>query len=424
MHLAIISTIASALVPLVYGQQNSSCPGVPGFRYGFAIDPQFRAVKVAGGLTRPRGIARDRAGRLLIVESGKGITQHAVGTDGCIIGSVVLLGLASLNHGIYLSPDESKLYASTGTEVYSWSYDSTTGAVGNDQTTLVKGMRNSGHTTRTLAIPPSHPNLLVVSHGSDGNMDYPTVSPSAARAIVKVFDLNSTPAGGFDYVTQGWNAGYGLRNEVGLAFDANEMLWGVENSGDDFVRTVDGVSTDIHTDNPADELNYLGDVSKPNDQWYGYPTCYTVGGPSEIKDATFALGDQFVLAPNSTFNDTTCIQASVPPRLTLPAHSAPLDAKFDSVFQNLFVTLHGSWNRQPPSGYRVVRVPFTKANDGSFAPVAASNQVGFTDVFYPLDTTQCSAQTCTRPVAMVFDAAGRLYVTSDTSGELFLIEGA
>jgi hypothetical protein len=33
------------------------------------------------------------------------------------------------------------------------------------------------------------------------------------------------------------------------------VFWGVENSGDDFKRTENGQSRDIHQNNPAEELN-------------------------------------------------------------------------------------------------------------------------------------------------------------------------
>lgn len=46
-------------------------------------------------------------------------------------------------------------------------------------------------------------------------------------------------------------------------------LWGVENSADELHRTIGGVAVDIHTDNPADEVNFLGDPSKENTDWYG-----------------------------------------------------------------------------------------------------------------------------------------------------------
>jgi glucose/arabinose dehydrogenase len=186
------------------------------------------------------------------------------------------------------------------------------------------------------------------------------------------------------------------------------------------VRTVNGVSTDIHTNNPAEELNYLGDVSAPSKTWFGYPTCFTVGDPSQIKNATFKLGDQFVLAPNNTFNDKTCTQKSKPPRLTFQAHSAPLDSKFDATFSNLFVTLHGSWNRQPATGYKLVTVPFTKGSSG-YAPTAMSNTHGYTDIFYSPNVSTCDSNSCTRPVGLAFDKKGRLYMTSDSSGELFML---
>ncbi|KAH8204749.1 hypothetical protein TruAng_001083 [Truncatella angustata] len=404
---------------------SQSCPGVAAPRYAFATDPAYKAKKVAGGLTNPRGLTLDKAGRILILERGKGISQHTVDSAGCITKSVTLLSLTSLNHGIYLSPDGTKLYASSSTDAFRWSYNPTTGAIGSTRTTVVTGMNPGGHSTRTLVISPKAPNLLVVSQGSSENIDAASIDPSVARAIVKVFDLNSVPSGGYNYVSQGYNAGYGLRNEVGLAFDGQGMLWGVENSGDNFVRTVNGVTTDIHLNNPAEELNFLGNVSKPNNNWYGYPTCFTVGDPSQFKDTTtFSLGDQFVQAPTSTINDSYCKQKSVAPRLIFPAHSAPLDAKFDSTFSNLYVTLHGAWNRSPPTGYGLVRVPFTKASDGSYAPASPLNKVGYVKVFTPSKSNgpTCSATTCARPVGLYFDAAGRLYMTSDASGELFLIQ--
>lgn len=187
---------------------------------------------------------------------------------------------------------------------------------------------------------------------------------------------------------------------------------------------MNGVATDIHNNNPAEELNYIGDVSKPNNKWYGYPTCFTVGDPKEIPNTTFSMGDQFVLSPTNKINDSSCIGRSVPPRLTFPAHSAPLDAKFDSGFQNLWVTLHGAHDRKPPTGFAVVRVPFARASGGSYAPVAARNQKGYVKILTPRASNgaTCTPTTCIRPVGLVFDSTGRVYMTSDASGELFRIE--
>lgn len=199
-------------------------------------------------------------------------------------------------------------------------------------------------------------------------------------------------------------------------------MWGVENSSDDLERTVNGQSIDIHTNNPAEELNYLGDITVPNTQWYGYPTCFTVWDPSEITDRQFETGDQFVLAPNSTFDDSTCSRVAVAPRLSFQAHSAPLDCKFDSGFENLYISFHGSWDRSTPTGYKVVQVPFTKSDDGSYEPTAAANSnTGYTDIFWNTDVTQCATGTCFRPVGIVFDGTERMYITSDATGEVFLL---
>jgi glucose/arabinose dehydrogenase len=86
-------------------------------------------------------------------------------------------------------------------------------------------MFNGGsHTTRTLLIGAHAPNLLIVSHGSSENIDMPTLNPSTARAIVKVFDLSTLPSAGYNYQSGGYNMGYGLRNDIGITFDNNKML--------------------------------------------------------------------------------------------------------------------------------------------------------------------------------------------------------
>ncbi|KAI0551316.1 soluble quino protein glucose dehydrogenase [Xylaria curta] len=412
----ILATIAPGKVLL------SPCPNVPDAIAQYNTAPGWSYVKVAGGLQSPRDLVLDSRGRLLIVQDGVGLSQHLVDANGCITNTRIIISNPDLNHGVCLSADGNTLFASSSSSVFRWNYDPTTGDVSPSPVVVVSGMATSGHTSRTLIIPPHRQDLLVVSHGSDSNIDQDTSDPKTARAIVKVFNVSSVPLGGYNYASQGWNAGFGLRNEVGLAFDGNNMLWGVENSADNLARTVNGTTTDVHMNNPSEELNFLGDVTLANDRWYGYPVCFTVWRPDEFSDHVFKVGQQFVQVPTKSFNDDTCSRLSVPPALGFQAHSAPLGCKFDAKFTNLFVTFHGSWNRQPPTGYKVVAVPFAQGPDGSYAPEAASwSNRGIIDVFYPPDETQCSSSTCIRPVGLVFDTVGRLYVTSDASGELFLL---
>lgn len=175
-------------------------------------------------------------------------------------------------------------------------------------------------------------------------------------------------------------------------------------------------------DNPADEINFLGDPSKANKDWYGYPTCHTVWKPDDITDRKFKVGDQFVLAPNSTFSDDTCTSKSKAAKLAIQAHSAPLDAAFNRNFTSLYVTLHGSWNRSPSTGYKVIEVPFTKGA-GGFSPsakVSASAQ-GYKDILWNPDVDHCSTTQCFRPVSIAKDRYERMYITSDSGAEGELI---
>ena len=368
----------------------TACPGVSAPKYPGSVASGWRAVKIAGGLKTPRAVILDPSGRLLITESGKGITQHTLSSNGCIASSRTVISQTNLNHGLAVSPDGKYLYASSSTTVWRWLYDSAAGTA-TSSSVVVNSMSNAGHTTRSLVIPKNRPNLLVVSVGSNGNLDMPTQNLGVQRAVNKVFDMSTIPSGGFSYNTGGWQAGYGLRNEVGLVFDADNNLWGVENSADDLTRVANGQTVDVHIDNPAEELNFLGDVSVPNTKWYGYPVCFTVWEPSVFKDKTFQVGEQFMIQPNSTFNDATCGQRSVPPRLSFQAHSAPLDASFDPSNSNLYVSFHGSWNRPTPTGFKLVQVAFQRGSDGKLNPVAsASSRNGYTDIFWNTDSSRCS----------------------------------
>ncbi|KAI4685096.1 hypothetical protein J4E81_008909 [Alternaria sp. BMP 2799] len=418
-----LSTVTSGLPQPTQTGMPVSCPDVAELAFPANTAKGWRATKVAGGMTQPRGLIFDNAGNLLVVQNGMGITAHRIAPNGCLTSSKTVIAQRNLNHGITLSHDGKTLFASSATSVFSWSYDAATMSVSQNATTVLTGMDSRGHVTRTLAIPPKYPKLLLVSHGSNDNFDYGSADIATGRSCIKVFDTTAIPTDGYDYPSSGYQMGYGLRNEVGLAFDADGMLWGVENSSDELHRTIDGVSMDIHTDNPADEINYLGDPSKVNKDWYGYPTCYTVFNPDSIADKPFTIGDQFVLEPNATFTDDTCKTRSVPPRLALPAHSAPLDASFNKNFTSMYITLHGSWNRNPSIGYKIIEVPFTTGANG-FGPKASVNSTqGWADIFWNPDVDSCSTTQCFRPVSIAQDGYGRMYVTSDSGaeGEMIII---
>jgi hypothetical protein len=220
---SVVPSASATVKPAAPAAIPASCSGAGSPAFQGSLAAGWKATKIAGGLTSPRSIQFDSAGNMLVVQSGKGISYHKMGTDGCITSSKMLVSQNNLNHGIAMSPDGKTLYASSMTQAYSWPYDAAAGTLGT-RTTVVTGMYNGGsHLTRTLAIAPQSPNLLVVSHGSNANIDSATSDPKTGRAIIKVFDMTKVPSGGYNYASSGYNAGYGQRNEVGMCFDKNNM---------------------------------------------------------------------------------------------------------------------------------------------------------------------------------------------------------
>ncbi|KAI9157875.1 Cellobiose dehydrogenase-like protein [Paramyrothecium foliicola] len=338
-------------------------------------------VKIAKNVTNPRHLALDSRGNLLVALAGKGIGIFTLGPDGCIASNKTLIDNPDLNHGITLSPDGSRLIVSSATAAFQYNYDAATQVASNGKTILT-GMHRAGHSVRTVVIPPANPDLVIVSVGSLGNMDWPSIDKSVGRAVVKVFNLTEIPGGGSDYSSSGTFLGYGLRNTVSISIDNNNMqvVWGLDNGADNINRTIDGTETDIHIDEPAEELNYLGDPSRPNEQWYGYPLCHTVWSGQDFPDFNPITGSQFTPVLNNTWTDARCEKESLSARLSMQAHVAPLDGKFDKENNNLYVTLHGHYE-----------------------PVAQPNSMaGYNDILWdPQDG--CHNFKCFRPVGIQWD---------------------
>ncbi|KAJ3033459.1 hypothetical protein HDV00_006342 [Rhizophlyctis rosea] len=387
----------------------------------------WSAGSVLRGLTNPRGIAIDSAGHLLVVQSGVGLFGYTLSSNNCALVTKTIISKSALNHGVALSPDGKTLYVSSPDSAWRYSYDAATMTATNEQV-VVKNMGNNpaDHITRTIQTFVKNPDLIAVNRGSAGNIDDAAYSTATARAAVKIFDMSSVPSGGYDYATGGRFAGYGLRNEVGLVEDGAGNLWGVENSADNLVRRSGSTDTDVHIDNPGEKLNFLGNPANPTGSWYGYPYCFTIWDPSTFpKDQTYSVGQQFVQRPNNTINDSTCSRITAP-SLQFQPHSAPLDIKFSPVTSdtNAYVSFHGSWNRQPPTGYKVVAVPGRRTSAGGWEPTgtAASKEDGYTDLLWNTDATQCASGGCFRPVGLVWDSTGtKLFVSSDSSGEVFVL---
>ena len=73
-------------------------------------------------------------------------------------------------------------------------------------------------------------------------------------------------------------------------------------------------------------------------------------------------------------------------------------------------------DRSVPVGYKVSTVAFQNGE-----PVAESDNItAAVDILSNPDLTKCP-NGCFRPVGLIFDPHGRLYVSSDSTGEIFVI---
>jgi glucose/arabinose dehydrogenase len=334
--------------------------------------------------------------------------------------------LLQLNHGLVLSEDGATLYASTSNDVYSWAYNAQDGTLDSDsRRTLVTNMSNSDHTTRTLLLPRRQPDLIIVSRGSDSNWDPDAEDVDTGHAQLRSFNITSLgtnqDADPHAY-EDGDILGWGLRNSVGVAEDpVHGGIWSVENSVDELHRN----GEDIHQDNPAEELNFHGylngsDAGLPDlGGNYGYPQCFAIWSTDNFPDlGDMDTGSQFPGAETTTLTDETCNDDYIAPYLSFQAHTAPLDIKFTEDGSEAFISFHGSWNRDDPVGYKVASIEFS--SDGRPSADRTSRDAS-TDILSTPDLSKCP-DNCFRPAGLAWDAQGRLWVSSDSTGQIFVLE--
>ena len=181
---------------------------------------------------------------------------------------------------------------------------------------------------------------------------------------------------------------WGIRNANGMAIEPHsKALWAVVNERDM-----------LGSDMPPDYLAQI-DLGSffgwPWHYWGGYVDTRVEPGRPDLRQYT--KRPEFALGP----------------------HVAPLglafasDAKLGPAFANgAFIGLHGSWNRVPLSGYKVVYVPFGDngfpAKDVKPVPLLT----GFLD-----DKGNARG----RPVGVITDAAGGLLVADDVGNVIWRV---
>ncbi|PIB35058.1 sorbosone dehydrogenase [Reichenbachiella sp. 5M10] len=175
----------------------------------------------------------------------------------------------------------------------------------------------------------------------------------------------------------------GVRNSVGITWDAEGALWFTDNGRDL-----------LGDDMPPCELNKATQAG----QHFGYPYCH--GG--DIGDPDF--GSRF---PCSDF---------VVPARKLGPHVAPLGLKFytgdlfPTDYQgSIIIAEHGSWNRSKKIGYRLMQVKVENGKAVSY------------DVFVDGWLDEEEQEAWGRPVDVLVLEDGSILVSDDKAGQIYRI---
>ncbi len=248
----------------------------------------------------------------------------------------------------------------------------------------------NNHWTRGLILNPEQ-TLLYISVGSASNIGEQGIDVEKNRAAILEYDFEKKRLGRF---------ATGLRNPVGMDWNPNSgELWTVVNERD-------MLGSDLVPD-------YLTNV--PYGAQYGWPWIYW---KKNIDDR--------VKAPMPNF----LMEYTRKPEYGLGAHTAPLGLAFARPgsamgadwAEGAFVARHGSWNRNPASGYDVVFVPF----DDRGSPLVERDKEGIIKPGSPpipilTGFLNDAGKARGRPAMLAWDKTGSLLVTDDVSGIIWRV---
>ena len=235
------------------------------------------------------------------------------------------------------------------------------------------------HWTKNVVANPDG-SRLYVTVGSNSNVGERGMKVEEGRAAV--WEVN--PKTGDHRIFA-----YGVRNPNGLAWEpSTKQLWMVVNERDE-------LGSDLVPD-------YLAAVQFGG--FYGWPWYYWGGiADSRPKEPDTQELQETVIRPDYALGPHTASLG-----LTF-AEGARLGAGFTD---GAFIGQHGSWNRNPPSGYRVIFVRFAKGHPTG-KPIDVLT--GFLD-----DEGQARG----RPVDVKIDRGGGLLVADDVGNAIWRVSGA
>lgn len=368
--------------------------------------PGTQVVAFARGLDHPRWLYVPPNGDVLVAESnappkpedGKGIKGWLMGlvmkwagagvpsanritllrdSDGDGVADVRSVLLDGLNSPIGMALVGNDLYIANSDAIVRFPYaagDTRISARASKVVNLPAGPINH-HWTKNL-IASADGSKLYVTVGSNSNVAERGMEAEVERAAIWEVDIGSGAHRLF---------ATGLRNPNGLAWEPHSgALWTVVNERDE-------LGSDLVPD-------YLTSVRDGG--FYSWP--YSYYGPHI---------DERVTPPRPDL-----VAAAIAPDYALGPHTAPLGLSSSAgttlpeVFtKGMFIGQHGSWNRRPHSGYKVIFVPFDKGKpSGEPVDVLTGFLSGDGNAFG-------------RPVGVVLDKSGALLVADDVGNVVWRV---
>ena len=318
---------------------------------------------------RKAGGAVPSANRITLLRDANG--------DGVAETRSVLLSGLNAPFGMDLAGDT--LYVADTDAVLAFPYrlgDTTISAAPRKVVDLPAGLRNH-HWTKNLIVSPDG-GRIYVAIGSNSNVAENGLAEEEGRAQLWQVD----PVSG-----QHRSFATGLRNPVGMAFEPDtNALWVAVNERDE-------LGSDLVPD-------YITSVTEGG--FYGWPFSYY----GQHLDSRIKPSDR---RPD-------LVARAIPPDYALGPHTASLGLAFSRgarlglpFVNGAFVGQHGSWNRNPPSGYKVIFVPFAK---GKPAGPAMDVLTGFLTP---------DGKGMGRPVGVAIDRSGALLVADDVGNTIWRV---
>jgi glucose/arabinose dehydrogenase len=319
-------------------------------------------------------------GVLLVSQSGEGKVVALPDPKQTGKAARVVTVLDGLNEPHGLAFYQGKLYVAENDKVRSYDWDEANLKASNPKK-LADLPTGGGHSTRTVLF---HNGKMYISAGSSCNV---CIEKDPRRAAVTEYNPDGSGQKVF---------AKGLRNAVGLAQNPKtDTIW-VTVNGRDW----------LGDDLPPETIYDLGKDGGDA----GWPFCYD----DRTFDSVFAKSD------GNKVGEDRCKNV-LEPKVQMQAHSAPLGLAFYEASQfpteyqnNIFVAFHGSWNRDVPTGYKVVRVKL----DDKGQPVGGAQDF-ITGWLAPGESKH--GRWMGRPVGIVVGSDGSMYLSDDSGGVIYRI---